>query len=130
MRGINRVTLVGNLGKDPELRNLAAGTPVAKMILATTETYRLKDGSSHTQTDWHTIIAWRGLATLAVEYLRKGSLVYIEGKIRYRQYEDKDGQKKYVTEIVADQLLMLDKKPFVAPRLENNEAISDDPPPF
>ncbi len=100
------------------------------MTLATTETYRLRDGSSHTQTDWHTIIAWRGLATLAVEYLRKGSLVYIEGKIRYRQYEDKDGQKKYVTEIVADQLLMLDKKPFVAPRQENNEDISDVPPPF
>ena len=82
------------------------------------------------QTDWHTIIAWQGLATLAVEYLRKGSLVYIEGKIRYRQYEDKDGQKKYITEIVADQLLMLDKKPFAAPRPENNEDISDDPPPF
>jgi single-strand DNA-binding protein len=130
MRGINRVTLVGNLGKDPELKNLAAGTPVAKMTVATTETYRLKDGSSQMQTDWHNIIAWRGLASLAGQYLRKGSLVYIEGKIRYRQYEDKDGQKRHVTEIIAGQLLMLDKKPFVISQPENNENNSNDLPPF
>ena len=90
MRGINRVTLVGNLGKDPELKTLADGTPLVKMAIATTESYRLKDGGSQTQTEWHTVVAWRGLATVAGQYLHKGSLVYIEGKIRYRQYEDKD----------------------------------------
>lgn len=94
MRGINRVILVGNLGKDPELKTLQDGTAVAKMTLATTETYRLKDGSSQQHTDWHTIIAWRGLAAIAGQYLHKGSLVYIEGKIRYRQYESKEGQRK------------------------------------
>ena len=130
MRGINRVTLVGNLGKDPELKTLAAGTPVAKMAVATTEIYQLKDGSRHAQTEWHIIIAWRGLATLAGEYLRKGSLVYIEGKLRHRQYEDVEGQKRYITEIIADQLLMLDKKPASAIPPQSSEEYSDEPPPF
>ncbi len=86
MRGINRVTLLGNLGKGPELKTLADGTPVAKMTVATTETYRQKDGSSHARTDWHTIVLWRGLAILAGQCLKKGSLVYVEGKIQYRHY--------------------------------------------
>jgi len=130
MRGINRVTLVGNLGKDPELKTLPDGTALAKMPVATTETYRLKDGSSQTHTDWHTIITWRGLATLAGQYLHKGSLVYIEGKIRYRQYEDKEGQKKYVTEIIADQLLILDKKPAAKEQEYNDNNTDNEPPPF
>jgi single-strand DNA-binding protein len=130
MRGINRVILLGNLGKDPELKILDAGIPVVKMMLATTEIYRLKDGSSHAQTSWHRIIAWRGLASLAGQYLRKGSLVYIEGKIRYRQYEDGDVQKHYVTEIVADQLLMLDKKPSGITPTDDKVDNSDDPLPF
>jgi single-strand DNA-binding protein len=121
MRGINRVTLVGNLGKDPEQKTLADGTPVAKMTLATTESYKQKDGSSHSHTEWHNIIVWRGLATLAVQYLHKGSLVYIEGKIRHRQYEDKEGQKRQVTEIVADQLVMLDKKANATAHEGNDE---------
>jgi single-strand DNA-binding protein len=98
MRGINRVILVGNLGKDPDLRTLDGGTPVVKMSLATTEIYRLKDGSSQVQTAWHQVVAWRGLASLAGQYLHSGSLVYIEGKIRYRQFEDREGKKRYVTE--------------------------------
>ena len=130
MRGINRVILVGNLGKDPELKKLQDGTAVVKMTLATTETYRLKDGGSQIQTDWHTIIAWRGLATIAGQYLHKGSLVYIEGKIRYRHYEDKEGQKKHVTEIVADQLLILDKKPSNTAQPENSDDGNIDLLPF
>ncbi len=110
MRGINKVILIGNSGKETEFRTLNDGTPVAKLALATTETYRLKNGETQSRTDWHTIIAWRGLATLAREYIRKGSLLCIEGRLRNRQYEDKDGVKKYVTEIVADQIIMLDKK--------------------
>ncbi len=130
MRGINRVILVGNLGKDPELKTLQDGTAVAKMTLATTETYRLKDGGSQVHTDWHTIIAWRGLANIAGQYLHKGSLVYIEGKIRYRQYESKEGSKKYVTEIVAEQLLILDKKPSNTKQDNNTEESLNELPPF
>ena len=130
MRGINRVTLVGNLGRDPELKILTAGTPVARMALATTEIYRLKDGCSHVQTEWHSVIVWRGLATLAAEYLRKGSLVYIEGKIRHRKYEDEEGQKHYITEIIADKLLMLDKKPSPESLPQKSWEDSDEPPPF
>jgi single-strand DNA-binding protein len=100
------------------------------MTLATTEIYRLKDGSSHAQTDWHQIIAWRGLASLAAQYLHKGSLVYIEGKIRYRHYVDGEAQKRYVTEIIADQLLMLDKKPAAISGTAENEDNDDDPLPF
>lgn len=127
MRGINRVTLVGNLGKDPELKTLPDGTALAKMTLATTETYRLKDGGSQTHTDWHNIIVWRGLASIAGQYLHTGSLVYIEGKIRYRQYANKEGQNKYITEIVADQLVMLDKKRSAKSQSENNEYPGDEP---
>lgn len=130
MRGINRVILVGNLGKDPELKTLQDGTAVAKMTLATTETYRLKDGSSQQHTDWHTIIAWRGLAAIAGQYLHKGSLVYIEGKIRYRQYESKEGTKKNVTEIVVDQLLILDKKPSTREKGESNDDSINEQSPF
>ena len=130
MRGINRVILVGNIGKDPELKTLQDGTAVAKMTLATTETYRLKDGGSQVHTDWHTIIAWRGLATIAGKYLHKGSLVYIEGKIRYRQYESKEGAKKYVTEIVAEELLILDKKSTDTQEPNNNDNISNELLPF
>lgn len=110
MKGINKVTLIGNVGNDPELKTLQDGTPVAKINVATTESYRLKNGEANSKTEWHTVIAWRGLGTFVHQYIHKGSHVYLEGKIRYRQYEDKDGQKKYVTEIIADQILLLDKK--------------------
>lgn len=110
MRGINKVILVGNSGKDTEFKTLKDGTPVAKLSIATTETYRLKNGETSTSTEWHPVILWRGLATLAQQYVHKGSLLYIEGKLRHRQYEDKDGVKKYLAEVVADQLVLLDKK--------------------
>ncbi len=110
MRGINKVILVGNAGKDPEYKTLSDGTCVARLAIATTESYRLKDGEIKSRTDWHTIILWRGLATLAHQYIHKGSLLYIEGKSRSRQYEDKDGHKKYLIEIVAEELVLLDKK--------------------
>ena len=110
MRGLNRVTLIGNIGNDPEYKTLQDGTPVAKFSIATTESYRLKNGETQSHTDWHTIIAWRGLATFANQYIHKGGLLYVEGKLRNRQYEDKEGMKKYVTEIVAEQIILLDKK--------------------
>ena len=110
MRGINKVILIGNTGKDPEYKTLQDGTPVAKITIATTENYRLRNGDARFRTEWHSIIAWRGLATFANEYIHKGSLLYIEGKLRNRQYENKEGHKKFITEVVADQVIMLDKK--------------------
>jgi len=107
---VNKVILVGNLGKDPEIRTLESGAVVAKFPLATSESFRNKNNEKVEQTEWHNIVMWRGLAEIAEKYLRKGSKVYIEGKIRTRSYEDKDRNKRYVTEIEADNLLMLDGK--------------------
>jgi single-strand DNA-binding protein len=107
MSGINKVILVGNLGKDPEVRHLEGGAVVAKFPLATSETYKTKDGQRAEQTEWHNIVMWRGLAESAERFLKKGSLVYIEGKIRTRTWDDKDGNKRYATEIVADTMTML-----------------------
>lgn len=108
MAGINKVILVGNLGKDPEIRSLENGVSVAKFPLATSESYKNRNGERVETTEWHNIVMWRGLAEIAEKFLKKGSRVYIEGKIRTRSYDDKDGIKKYITEIEADNLLMLD----------------------
>jgi single-strand DNA-binding protein len=110
MRGLNKVTLIGNLGKEPELQLLEGNVPVAKFSLATTEAFKDKNGQTQYSTDWHTVVLWRNLADLAATYLRKGSLVYVEGKLKTRSYEDKEGSKRYVTEVIAEQLIMLDKK--------------------
>jgi single-strand DNA-binding protein len=110
MRGLNKVTLIGNLGKEPEIQTIEGNINVAKFSLATSETFKDDKGKTHTVTDWHTIILWRSLADLAKNFLHKGSLVYIEGKLKTRSYIDKDGQTKYVTEVVGEQLLLLDKK--------------------
>ena len=109
MSGINRVILVGHLGKDPEVRHLDGGVTVASFPLATSETYN-KDGRKIEQTEWHNIVMWRGLADIASKYLQKGKLVYIEGKLRTRSFEDKEGHKKYTTEIVAENFTMLGRK--------------------
>lgn len=110
MRGVNRVMLIGNLGKDPDVQFLEGNIAVAKFSLATTETYKDRTGKLISQTEWHTIVLWRGLAELAQKYLHKGSLVYIEGRLRTRSWEDKEGNKKFATEVVGDNLIMLDKR--------------------
>jgi len=110
MRGVNRVMLIGNLGKDPDMQFLEGNIAVAKFSLATTETYKDRSGRLISQTEWHTIVLWRGLAELAQKYLHRGSQVYIEGKLKTRSWEDKEGNKKFATEIVADNLIMLDKR--------------------
>lgn len=109
MSGINKVILVGHLGKDPEVRHLEGGVTVASFPLATSETYN-KDGRKIEQTEWHNIVMWRGLADVASKYLQKGKLVYIEGKLRTRSFEDKEGHKKYTTEVVAENFTMLGRK--------------------
>jgi single-strand DNA-binding protein len=110
MRGLNKVTLIGNLGKEPEYQQLEGNVSVAKFSLATTESFKDKTGQTHTTTDWHTVVLWRSLAELANKYLQKGSLVYVEGKLKTRSYDDRDGTKRYVTEVIAEQLIMLDKR--------------------
>jgi len=111
MAGINKVILVGNLGKDPEVRYLEGGTAVANFPIATSESFKDKNtGERKTTTEWHNIVVWRGLAEISEKYLKKGMQVYIEGKLRTRQWQDKDGGTRYTTEIVADNLQMLGKK--------------------
>jgi single-strand DNA-binding protein len=102
--------LIGNLGKDPDLQFLEGNIAVAKFSLATTESYKDKNGKLMSQTEWHTVVLWRGLAELAQKYLHKGSLVYIEGRLKTRSWEDKDHNKKFATEVVGDNLIMLDKR--------------------
>jgi len=109
MSGINKVILVGHLGKNPDIRSLEGGVSVASFPLATSETFS-KDGRKIEQTEWHNIVMWRGLADVAAKFLQKGKLVYIEGKLRTRSFEDKDGNKKYTTEVVAENFTMLGRK--------------------
>jgi single-strand DNA-binding protein len=110
MRGVNRVMLIGNLGKDPDIQVLEGNIAVAKFPLATTETFKDRGGKLVSQTEWHTVVLWRGLAELAQKYLHKGSLVYIEGRLRTRNWDDKEGHRKFATEVVGDNLIMLDKR--------------------
>lgn len=107
---VNKVILVGNVGKDPEVHFIESNVAVARFPLATSETYRSKDGERVTTTEWHNIVLWRGLAEVADKYVKKGSQLFIEGKIRNRSYDDRDGNKRYITEIVADNMQMLGKK--------------------
>ena len=110
MAGVNKVILVGNLGKDPEVKYLDSGVAVANFSLATTENYKNKEGEKVSQTEWHNIVLWRGLAEVAEKYLKKGASVYIEGKIKTRKWEDKEGNTRYNTEILADNMTMLGGK--------------------
>jgi single-strand DNA-binding protein len=107
--------LIGNLGKDPDVQFLEGNIAVAKFPLATTETFKDRSGKLVSQTEWHTVVLWRGLAELAQKYLHKSSLVYIEGRLRTRSWEDKDGNRKFATEVVGDNLIMLDKRSDAAP---------------
>jgi len=138
MRGINKVILVGNLGKDPEVQHLEGDITLAKFPLATSEPYKDKNGNKVDQTEWHNIVAWRQLADICGKYLHKGSGVYIEGKIRSRSYTDKDNNKKYFTEIVADDIRLLDRRtdnsdadaPATASAIETADSNPADDLPF
>ncbi len=121
MAGVNKVILVGNLGKDPEVRHLENGAAVANFSIATSESYKDKNGERQTQTEWHNIVLWRGLAEIAEKYLRKGNQVYIEGKLRTRSWDDKDGVTRYTTEVVGDQMTMLGSKSDNAQNNDNSQ---------
>jgi single-strand DNA-binding protein len=140
MAGVNKVILVGNLGKDPEVRHLESGVMVANFPLATTESYRDRNtGERRQTTEWHNVVLWRGLAEISEKYLKKGNQVYIEGKLRTRSWQDQEGNTRYTTEVIADNMTMLGGRPAEAaataatianreasPASENITAISDD----
>ncbi len=106
-RGVNKVILVGNLGKDPELRYTGSGTAVCNFSLATNESYKDANGETVERTEWHNLVVWSRLAEICNEYLRKGSQAYFEGSLQTRSYDDKDGNKKYITEIKVKEMMML-----------------------
>ena len=122
MSGVNKVILVGHVGKDPEVRYLEGGVAVARLPLATSESYKNKEGQKIEQTEWHNIVLWRGLAEITEKYVRKGRLIYIEGKIRTRSYGD-ENNKKYITEIIADSMTMLG-----GPRVEDSNSHTNETP--
>jgi single-strand DNA-binding protein len=107
-KSLNRVQLIGNLGKDPEIKYTPSGTPVAKLTIATNERFKDKAGEWQDRTEWHNVVLWQRLAEIAGEYLKKGGKVYIEGRLQTRSWDDKtSGQKKYMTEVVASDLILL-----------------------
>ncbi|UXX80277.1 single-stranded DNA-binding protein [Reichenbachiella carrageenanivorans] len=111
MAGVNKVILVGNLGKDPEVRHLDNGRAVANFPIATSETYKNKQGEKVTNTEWHNIVLWSPLAEIAEKYLNKGGQVYIEGKLTSRSYDDKEGVTRYITEVVGREMTLLGSRP-------------------
>lgn len=140
-RGVNKVILVGNLGNDPEVRYMPNGSAVANISVATSESWKNKDsGETQENTEWHRVVLYRRLGEIAGEYLKKGSKVYIEGKLKTRSWEDKDGKKCYMTEIVADSMQMLDSRggvggttasaPSSAPPSSASQPDFDDDIPF
>ena len=139
MAGINKVILIGNLGRDPEVRYTPNGVAIANFSIATSEEWKDKDtGEKQERTEWHRIVAWRRLGEICGEYLHKGSQVYIEGRLQTREWEDRDGNKRYTTEVVAQNMQMLGK-PSREGRAESQEerypdeepiSIPDDDIPF
>lgn len=140
MAGVNKVILVGNLGKDPEVRHLESGVMVANFPLATTESYRDRNTGERRQvTEWHNIVLWRGLAEISEKFLKKGNQIYVEGKLRTRSWQDQEGNTRYTTEVVADNMTMLGGRPAegasspavtvaqdATPATSNITAVSDD----
>ena len=130
MSSINKVILIGRLGKDPEVRYTSENVAVANISLATSEVYKNRSGDKVETTEWHNVVVWRKLAEVAEKYLTKGKLIYVEGKLRTRKWDDKDGNTRYTTEIVADNFTMLGSKadsPTSEKVQETNETVANDP---
>jgi single-strand DNA-binding protein len=122
MAGVNKVILIGNLGKDPEIITFETAKK-ATFPLATTEYFKNKEGQKIEQTEWHNIVCWRGLADIAEKILKKGTQIFIEGKLRTRSWEDKDGNKRYITEVVADNFSVLANRNHPDNNQENEQPI-------
>ncbi len=131
MAGVNKVILLGNLGMDPEIMTLESGVKLARIRLATNEYYKGKDGENVEKTEWHQVVLWRNRAELAEKFLSKGRTVYIEGRLRTRQWQDKDGNQRYTTEIIGDVINFIGGRPDQdgATRQSGSEAPSDPPTP-
>lgn len=134
---VNKVILIGNVGRDPEVRHLDRGVAVANFPLATSESYTAKNGERVTTTEWHNIVVWRGLAEVVEKYVKKGDKLFLEGKIRTRSWDDKEGNKRYTTEIYVDNLEMLGGKPqanspadSTQPAVQNEPANSTNEPDY
>ena len=125
---INKVMIIGNLGRDPEIRTTSSGVKVANFSMATNESYTDKNGQKIERTEWHRIVMWRGLAEIAEKYLRKGSTIYVEGKLATRSWDDQNGQRRYTTEIIADQMQMLGSRSRDSSGTPDESADSNLPP--
>lgn len=126
---VNKVILIGNLGRDPEMRHTQGGRAVANFTLATNERWRDRDGNAQERTEWHRIVAWDRLAEICTEYLAKGRQAYIEGRLQTREWEDRDGNKRYTTEIVATNMQMLGRResPGYEPAAQTSSAAEQPP---
>ncbi len=129
MSGVNKVILLGNLGKDPEIKELE-NNKVANVSIATSEVYKDKDGERQEKTEWHRVVMWGKLAELAEKYLQKGSMVYVEGRLKTRQWQDQDGNTKYATEIVASSMTFVGGKPADKSKQPStgHDQVEGDPP--
>ena len=131
-RTLNKVMLIGNVGKDPELKHTPSGIPVVSFNLATTDSWKDRSGNLQEHTDWHTIVAWRGLAEICQKLVKNGARIYIEGKLQTRKIEDKNGNRKHIVEILADNMLLLDGKKnkddqdYSQPLMDNDSDNIDD----
>jgi single-strand DNA-binding protein len=124
MSSVNKAILIGNIGANPEVRSLESGIKTASFSMATSRKYKDKEGNYKESTQWHRVVAFRSLAEIIEKYIKKGSKIYIEGEIRYREYTDKEGIKRYITEIFADQMQMLDaKKDSIVSEFQNEPAV-------
>jgi len=140
MRGVNKVILVGNLGRDPEVRYIRDGTAVANLRIATSETWNDANGQKQERTEWHRVVAWGKLAEIAKEYMTKGRQIYVEGRLQTRSWDDREGNKRYTTEVRADQMIMLgtrgdgggarDSSPDPGPPPEEPFQATDEDVPF
>ena len=124
--GVNKVILIGNLGSDPEVKYLPSGVPVTNFSLATSESWTDRNGERQERTEWHRLVLWRKLAEIAGQYLKKGSKLYVEGKLQTRSWDDQSGQKRYTTEVVVNDMQMLDSRGESA---EAGERMGGDPGP-
>ena len=124
---LNKVLLIGNVGREPDVRHLESGASVATIGLATSERFKDKNGNTQEITEWHTVIYWRSLADVAERFIHKGTQIYVEGRIRSREYTDQSGQKRRVTEIIADNLQLLGKRQDAAPSYQSGQSYQQAP---
>lgn len=129
-RGLNKVMIIGRLGRDPEMRYTPSGRPVTTFSVATSRSWNTSDGERRTETEWFNVVAWGSLAEICKQYLTKNRLIYVEGRLQSRHWEDADGNKHYSTEIVANEMIMLDEKRETNNEAPEEEIIEEDEYPF